>query len=292
MSEERAERNQVFSAPPQVGPASAQQSSPPQQPQPKADFGIDIPNEVVPLPSAGLVYPPGTPLCNQEMVEIRPGTAREEDILTSPAYLKKGTIITELLKACLVNKAIDPLDMLVGDRTALMLAIRITMYGAEYDTEITCDQPDCEHTGERPFNLGELPIRRLAISPVVPNTNLFEFLLPYTKKKVHFKFLTGRDEEVITKTSQAQKKLGMNSDNTVTTNLLYSLVSVDGVEDRGRISAFAKAMPARDSLALRTYIRDNEPGIIMKQETACPKCGHSETVSMPLGVSFFWPSAQ
>ncbi len=122
--------------------------------------------------------------------------------------------------------------------------------------------------------------------------NLFEFKLPYTKKAVRFKFLTGRDEEEIVATSDKQKQLGLASDQVVTTNLLYSIVAIDGVEDRAKIAGFVRMMPARDSLALRNYIRDNEPGIRMRQETVCPSCGHTEEVSMPIGVSFLWPSAR
>jgi hypothetical protein len=91
--------------------------------------------------------------------------------------------------------------------------------------------------------------------------------------------------------AEKQKKLGIKTESNVTTNLLYAIVSIDGIDDRGKIANFIKMMPASDSLALRNYIRDNEPGITMKQETSCDVCGHSEEVPMPLGVSFLWPSA-
>jgi len=74
--------------------------------------------------------------------------------------------------------------------------------------------------------------------------------------------------------------------------LLYSTVSVDGIEDRGKIAGFVRVMPARDSLALRNYIRENEPGIKMKQDVVCNSCGHSEEVSMPINSTFLWPSTK
>jgi hypothetical protein len=288
MSEERSQ-NQVFTggqAPahdPRIQAISAAG-------QVQKDFGLEVPIETVPIPSAGRVYPLGSPLHGLETVDIRAMTAREEDILTSQALLKKGTVITELLRSCLTNKAVDPTDLLIGDRNALMVAVRITGYGQEYDVEVECNE--CSTKNPRQFDLAQLPIRRLEISPVQEGMNLFEFALPYSKKIVRFKFLTGRDEELIMATSQKQKKLGMSSDTAITTNLLYSVVSIDGVEDRAKIAAFVRMMPARDSLALRNYIRENEPGIIMRQEVTCPSCGHGEEVSMPIGVSFLWPSAQ
>ena len=286
MTEQREQRNEVFRGVSGVDPRIPQMSA---SDKVKADFGLDIPVETMPLPSNGLVYPTDTTLYGRETVDIRAMTAREEDILTSKAYLKKGTVITELIKSCLVDKSIDPRDLLTGDRNALMVAIRITGYGAEYDAEIEC--PECSTKAPHRFDLGALPLKRLEIAPTSPGQNLFEFLLPVSKKLVKFRFLTGRDEEEIVATSEKQKKLGLSSDSTVTTSLLYSIVSIDGVEDRAKISSFVRMMPARDSLALRNYIKDNEPGIIMKQETSCPACSHSEEVTMPLGVSFLWPSA-
>lgn len=256
----------------------------------RSDFGYEIPVAAVPLPSLGKVYSTDHPLHLKETVDVRGMTAREEDILTSKALLKKGTVISELIKSCLTNKQIDPTNMLIGDRSALMVAIRITGYGENYDAEIECNE--CQVKSNQTFNLAELPLRSLEIEPSEPNANVFEFVLPTTKKTVKFKFMTGRDEEDILAMQEKQKKLGLSSDTAVSTNLLYSIVSIDGNTDRAKIGTFVRMMPARDSLALRTYIKDNEPGIIMKQEVSCPSCGHSETVMMPIHTGFLWPAAK
>lgn len=288
MSEQRETKNAVFAAsnvPAGVDPRMPSMSAADKL---KADFGLDIPTELVPLPSGGKVYSSGNSLHNKESIEIRPMTAREEDILTSRALIKKGTVINELIKSCLIDRSISLSDMLLGDRNALMVAVRITGYGPDYTAEIQCD--DCQAKNERVFNLAELPIKRLEIEPVVDGTNLFEFLLPYTKKKIHFKFTTGRDEEEQNVIQEKQKKLGIATDSTITSSLLQAIVAIDGVEDRVKITNFVKMMPARDSLALRNYIRDHEPGLTMKQEVTCPACGHAEEVNMPLGVTFLWPS--
>lgn len=288
MTDPREQRNSVFTGGQHPGvDARIQQMTATEKV--RSDFGLDIPVETIPLPSNGFVYPTDSTLYGRETVDIKAMTAREEDILTSRAYLKKGTVVSELIKSCLIDKSIDARDLLTGDRNALMVAVRITGYGADYNAEIEC--PECGTKAPHSFDLAGLPIKRLEIPPVSPGVNLFDFVLPYSKKVVKFRFLTGRDEEEIVATSEKQKKLGMSTEATVTTSLLYSIVSIDGVEDRAKIASFIKMMPARDSLALRNYIRDNEPGIIMKQETTCPACGHEEEVNMPLGVSFLWPSA-
>ncbi len=290
MSEEREQRNQVFAqhaaAAGITQPISSQAVS-----QAQSDFGLEIPIETVPLPSGGKAYPVGTTLHGKETIDIRGMTTREEDILTNKVYLKKGTVITELIKSCLTDKSIDPTELLGGDRNTLMVAIRITGYGHEYDAELECANDECKQKLKHSFDLSQLPLKRLEIEPEMPGSNRFVFLLPYTKKKVVFKFLTGKDEEDIVTLTERLKKQGIQSENAVSTNLLYSIVSIDGNEDRAKIGNFVKLMPAKDSRALRDYIRKNEPGITLRQETTCPACDHTEEVQMPFGVNFLWPSA-
>lgn len=288
MSNDREQRNAVFggtSVDPRIPSVSAIDRV-------KADFGLDVPLETVPLPSLGKMYPTDHPLFDRETVDIQAMTAREEDILTSRALLKKGTVITELIKSCLIDKSIDPSDLIVGDRNALMVAIRITGYGSEYDAEVTCSS--CEQKSKQSFDLSQLAIKRLSIEPVTPGANLFEFTLPVSKKRVRFRFMTGRMEEEIAATHDKQKKVGITNDSIVTTNLLYSIVSVEGIEDRAKLAQFVRYMPARDSLALRSYIADNQPDIVMAQQVTCQngECGNVSEAMIPINTQFLWPRAK
>lgn len=293
----REQRNAIFGG--AAGPGGSHMGVPPGHAvsaidQLRHDFGLELPASTVPLPSSGRVYPKGHPFSGMDAVEIRGMTAREEDILTNQALLKRGIVISELIKSCLVDGRVDPSSLLNGDRNALVVAIRVTGYGQEYDAEIECSE--CGTKTNQTFDLAEMPIRRLMIDPVAEGQNLFEYVLPFSKKRVQFKFLTGKDEEEIVTIQDRQRKLSMATSAAgtaiVTTNLLYSIVSVDGVTDRQKITGFVRnVMPARDSLALRTYIRENEPGILMKQDVTCGNCGRTEEVSMPLGVKFLWPHA-
>jgi hypothetical protein len=276
------EENQVFSGSPTTHQAQQVQTQ-------QSEIGTDIPTEMCPLPSNGLVYPRNSSLFGRDALEIRPMTTREEDILTSKALIKKGTVITELIKSCVVDKSIDVANLIAGDRAALMVAIRITGYGPEYEVEIQC--PECEAKTKRVFNLAELPIQRLTLQPVSEGENAFLFTTP-SKKEIVFKFMTGRDEEDITALAEKQKKLGITAETNVTSTLFKSILSVDGVTDRQKISNYVKTMAARDSNALRSFIKKNEPGMLMKQESVCNACGNRSEVDMPLGVSFFWPSAE
>ena len=285
MSDERSDRskrNEVFSANNPQGLPSRNVM--------KDDFGFEVPVETVPLPSRGVTYPADSPMYGKEVVSIKAMTAREEDILTSKALIKKGTVISELLKSCVVDDGFDPDHALTGDRNALMVALRITGYGAEYKVEVDC--PACGQRSKQSFNLSELPIKRIQIEPISPGANLFECELPLTKKTVRWRFLTGIEEKEIGQLQERKKKQGQLNDNLVTTRLTYSIQAIDGITDKTKIGFFIRNMPARDSLFLRKYIDKNEPGIDMKSWMDCPSCLESSEVKLPLGASFFWPDSE
>ena len=289
MSEDRDNRNQqVFGGQnPAQGPGPSHHPGIQRRDVMKEDFGYEVPVETVPLPSRGLAYPADNTLHNQETIMIKAMTARDEDILTSRALIKKGTVITELLRSCIVEKSIHPDHMLSGDRNAVMVALRVTGYGVDYNVDVDC--PACGERSKQSFNLAELPINQLQLSPTIAGTNSFEFELPVTRKKVIFKFLTGADEQELMVIAERKKKQGVVAENAVTTRLQYSIVSIDGITDKNKISAFVRNMPARDSLALRKHIDKNEPGIDMKSWMDCPACFEHSEVRLPLGAAFFWP---
>lgn len=258
----------------------------------KRDFGFELPVASVPLPSRGLIYSEG-PLAGAETVDIKAMTAKEEDILMNRTLVRKGTVITELIKSCMLDKNVDVNSMISGDRNALMVAVRITGYGADYSPKVTC--PACEAQQDWSLDLENLPVKELdleKLNQVATGQNAFEVLLPRTKKKVVFKFLTGRDEEKMLQDVEARRKKGIVQENLVTTKLMNCIVSVDGITERGYINQFCQYMPAADSLALRKVIDEGEPGVDMSSDFTCTACGHQEVLSVPLGPSFFWPNAR
>lgn len=254
------------------------------------DLGIEIPVDAVPLPSQGKVYASQHPLANKREVEYRAMTAREEDLLMSPALIKRGTVVVELIKACLIDKNIDVSSLLSGDRNALMIAIRSSGYGTMYEPSFTC--PSCDFVNEMQINLSELAIKPLELEPTTPGTNHFMFRLPKTGKNLGFKFLTGKEEEEILAEVEGRKKRGMLNSNIVTARLGRCIVDIDGSSDRGLVNKFVSYMPAMDSLALREYIDTHEPGVDMTVPFTCKSCDHFEEVTMPMGATFFWPNAR
>ena len=230
-SNDRAKRNEIFG---QDGSPPGHSSGIPTRNVMRDDFGLEIPVDTVPLPSRGICYPVDSPMHGKETVQIRAMTAREEDILTSRALIKNGTVISELLKSCIVEEGWDPMSMLTGDRNALMTALRITGYGSEYRVEVNC--PSCGERSKQDFDLAQLPVKRLEVEPVAIGSNLFEVDLPVTKKKARFRFLDGNAEQEISTISERRKKSGQRTDNLVTTRLQYSLVQVGNITDKSKLN--------------------------------------------------------
>ncbi len=255
--------------------------------QAQQELGFDIPVETVPLPSLGKAYPPEHPLHLKNSVDIRAMTAREEDILTSRAFIKNGTVITNLLRSCLVDKSIDPRTLLSGDRNAILVAIRITGYGADYNTNVTC--PVCGTTQIHACSLSELPIRSLEVDPIAPGNNEFEVVLPVSGKKVTLSFPTGIDEEEALTIAERKRKQGIVADNLVTERLFRAITSIQGNPDKAHISKFVRNMPARDSLEIRRFLEKREPTVDMVTHFACEACDNQEEMPLPMGANFFWP---
>lgn len=252
------------------------------------DFGIDIAVEAVPLPSRGVIYD-NENLLGTETLEIKPMTAKEEDILTSRAYIKNGTVISKLIKSCLADKTIDPDDLILGDRNALLIALRITGYGSDYNLEISC--PECSKTNKSTFDLSSLNLKRLKVDPVEVGQNIFEVQLPVTKKNVKVKFLTGHDEREMMIINERKKKQGFSTESSVTDRLTRSILSIENISDKNKINLFVQNMPARDSLALRRFLDEYEPGVDMTSHMTCTHCHEESEVDLPIGPSFFWPDS-
>lgn len=254
------------------------------------EMGYVPPSETVPLPSKGAVYPTDSSLHGKEVIEIRSMTARDEDILTSRALLKQGKAIGALLKSCITDRSVDPEMMLVGDRNAVLIAIRITGYGSDYEVQVEC--PACDEKIKHKFDLAQLPIKALTETPSVVGQNVFDFMLPVSKKVAQFKLLTGADQRELSTTLEKSKKAaGAGAqENVVTTTLLHSILSLGGETDRSKLSQIIRNLPALDSRKLRNHIEEISPGVEMVQPFSCAACGAESEVDVPLGTEFFWPS--
>ena len=242
-----------------------------------------FPTEVIDLPSLGKIYPKDSPLADGK-IELKYMTTKEEDILMSENLIKKGVVIDKLLDSLIVTKGVSQRDLVLGDKNAVLVAARILAYGPEYTAEVT--NPNDGNRVEHTFDLTKCPFKE-PIEGVDYSGNSFEFTTPIGKNKVKFKLLTGSDEALIDKEIREVSKIGLDSN--VTTKLRHSIIEVDGDNSSETITSFSQNILARDSIALRNYIKDVTPDIELTQEIELG--GDTVSVTIPLTVEFFWPQS-
>lgn len=247
----------------------------------------EFPTEVISLPSEGKCYPSDNPL-SSGTIEIKYMTAREEEILSSQNLIKKGIVLDKLFESIIVDKNINPDDILLGDKNAIMLATRILGYGADYVIESTDDEGNKE---EIIIDLGAVQTKDIDFD-LLNAENRYEFTMPTSKTKIEFKLLTHGDEKAIDADVNAMKKFNKGGvSNELTTRYRYIITSVDGKSDTKSITDFVNnKFLARDTRAFREYIKKISPDVNMEFEYQNQITGEMEVRSIPMGVSFFWPT--
>jgi hypothetical protein len=235
-----------------------------------------MPTEIVDLPSQGLIYSESSPLSSGK-IEMKYMTAKEEDILTNQNYISKGTVLDELVKSLIVSD-VDYEDLIIGDKNAILVAARVLGYGSEYKFIWGGE--------EQNVDLSTLESKPLNTSLFKKGQNEFDFTLPHSNISITFKLLTGKDEKKINAELEGLKKINKNSSADLSTRMKYTITSVGGNRDMKDIRDFVdNIFLARDSRALREYIKEVQPDIDL---TFFPE-GRTNKVDIPIGLNFFWP---
>ena len=223
--------------------------------------------------------------------------AKEEDILASESLIRKGVAIDRMLQSLLIDDSLKVKDLLVGDKNALTVAARITGYGSDYRTKVTC--PACDTVQEFEFDLEEQTTVGAGFAKEELNENLegvqitdngtFLVDLPTSGHTVELKMLTGADEEKLEK-FQKQKEKTSNGVSSLLTDTMKSIViAVGDVKERSQINSFVDNMPTIDSRFLRGVYQKLVPNINMTQEFQCINCNHTQALEVPVTTDFFWP---
>jgi hypothetical protein len=234
-----------------------------------------MPTEKVELPSKGKLYPEDSPL-SQGYIEMRYMTARDEDTLTNQSYIANGTVLDKLLKDLIVTP-INYNDLLVGDKNSIMVAARILGYGKEYKFS-----KDGEEIIADLSLIDNKPLHPLVESA---KENSFSFTLPHSGNNITFKLLTHKDEMDISAELDGLKKVSKSLSPDLSTRLKYLITSVEGKTEKKDIRDFVdNYLLAKDSRALREYIREIQPDIDMSIPS-----DEGGRINISIGIGFFWP---
>ena len=283
-------RDRVGGAHPQPDTSPPPQQVTQEQGTSASHFSFVVPTEFVELPSQGKYYPEEHPLHNQDSIEIRQMTAKEEDILTSRTLLKKGVALDRVIQSLITDKKINPDTLLVGDRNAIIIACRISGYGNLYTTKIGC--PACGVTQGYEFDLNDTEVYtadNLSDKNIINNHDgTFDTILPKTQLTVTFRLLRGIDEKQLLNNLQADRKRKTQEKN-ITRQLQNILVAVNGNDEQSALNYLIENIPSMDSRYLRTTYNLATPNIDLTQTFICDECGHEADLEVPLSTDFFWP---
>tara|TARA_R100000152_G_C6778393_1_gene209028 strand:- start:2120 stop:2992 length:873 start_codon:yes stop_codon:yes gene_type:complete len=289
-----ANRNEgrLGAAPPVDLPPSQEHT--PSAPNVPQTLNFITPTEFVELPSGGSYYPPNHPLHNQEVIEIKHMTTKEEDILTSQALLKKGLALDRMLESIIVDNRVRVDDLLLGDKNALIVAARSHGYGMLYETTVKC--PSCGESQQYNFNLGALQSSKVSEELLeekgisLTERNTFLIPIPETDFTVEVRLLTGYDEKKINETIQHKRK--RNFPESPVTDFLRSLIiSVNGVTEPNSLNGFINTLPAIYARYIRKTYDKLVPSLDLSHDFKCSHCGHSDLLEVPLNADFFWSNS-
>ena len=240
---------------------------------------LNLPHDVITLPTQGVFYK-----SKKKSAKVGYLTAVDENILSDYDGTRNVTesIILPLLRNKLYEREIRPEELLDGDVEAILLFLRNTAFGPEYKLTVTDPSTDQRFTAT--IQLDELNFKKTEVQP--DENGLFNVTLPMSKRKVSLKLLSLMDTleiDRIIKSYPADRTAP-----SITTKLNKHIVTLDGDEDRTKISTFVESMPIGDSKYIRRFLIDNEPRLDLRKEVIAPS-GERVMVNIAFGVEFFRP---
>jgi hypothetical protein len=242
-------------------------------------FTIDptIAYDVVELPSQGVVYKNG-----KKSLRVAYLTASDENILTSPNLIQNDTVIEELLKRKILDKDFDVTELINEDKQAILIFLRNTAFGTEYELEILDPQTNKPFTTK--VDLSVLKVKDFKLQ--ADSNGEYSYFMKNVKKNITFKFLTNQQEKDLELIKNSK------SDNLVvptnTKRLEMMIKSIDGQRDQMMIYQFIQQLPIKDSQDFKKYVNENKPGIDLTIEVKTPS-GEIVKSYIDFGVEFFRP---
>lgn len=251
---------------------------------------LKVLSEIIDLPSEGIFYPKENPL-SAGTIELKYMTARHEDILTTRSLIQRGLVLNRLLSELIVTPKVKVEDLLIGDRTALMIATRIMGYGKDYPIKVFCTE--CESENKVSVNLETLQLKKTTLKNHPKNTVEVTFKLPVSQATLVFKLPTvGSSLMVEQELDKIEEVTKSDVRGEITARMRSVILSVDGNSDRGFITTFVNDMPVRDSMAFREFLKEITPDVDMTTSMTCASCGVVQTAEVAIGSNFFWPHSR
>lgn len=225
--------------------------------------------------------------------KLRPLKVKDEALTKDAKLVKSGELVYELAKRCwveatsqgpydLVDKAVDWRKVMQGDAFAVFLEIRRITYGDEYD--FTCQCKSCRSTINWTMKFSELDVRELSEEgeaswktgePIAVETE--------SGLRVTGKILTGEDDKYIARLQEGREMSQRNA------TLCQRIVSIEGVDTKKPFEKirWVESLDAGDADELLELLEWHDCGVDTEIPVTCANCYYDQTVTLPLGASFF-----
>lgn len=242
------------------------------------NFNIDptISYDVVELPSKGIFY-----ANNKKSLRVAYLTAADENILVAPNLLQSDSVIDELLKRKILDKDFNLEELVDEDRQAILIFLRNTAFGSEYEMEIIDNKTNLPF--KFTLDLSVLKVKDFNLKP--DENGEYSYFMNISKKNITFKYLNNIQEKDLIKIRDNSPTMVAP----VTTKRLEMMIkSVDGMRDQMGIYQFIQNLPIKDSQEFRKFANENKPGIDLSVEVKTPS-GDTVKAYIDFGVEFFRP---
>lgn len=242
-------------------------------------MNFTLPHDVVTLPTGGIFY-----RSKKKSVKIGYLTAADENTMIS--ILGSNTTTSQLIMNLVRNKMyetdIKPDELLEGDIEAILIFLRNTSFGPEYNVNVM--DPTTNKMFPVSIILDEIDIKKSEVKP--DENGVFSTILPKSNVGVKLRPLSYGDLIELDKMAESYPQ-GRTVPR-VTWRLNKQVVEINGNSDRNYIAQFIETMPIMDSKYIRKFMIENEPRLDLTRQVIAPS-GEKVNVDINFGVEFFRP---
>jgi hypothetical protein len=242
-----------------------------------AQSNFNLPHDLVPLPSQGIFYK-----SKKKAIKVGYLTASDENFLVGGSQVNGGNIILTLLRNKIYEPDIRPEELLEGDIEAILIFLRNTAFGPEYQVQLT--DPATNKLFTVDLLLDEMRIKQTEVKP--DENGFLTTTLPKTGSVVKLKPLTYGEIVELDKMAE-QYPVGRVAPK-ITWRLNKLIQEIDGNSDRTNIALIVENLPIADSKHIRNFVKENQPSLDLTKTLQAPS-GEKVTFDVTFGVEFFRP---
>ena len=238
---------------------------------------FSLPHDIVLLPSEGKFYKN-----KKKSVKVGYLTAVDENLIASLSSGDPVQMLLQLVRNKLYEPELSPSDMLEGDVEAVLIFLRNTAFGPEYN--FTLIDPETGIEFNKTIILDDLNFVKPSVEP--DSEGYLKTVLPKSNAEIKLKILTYGEYIEINKSQKKYSAFQVAP--VVTSRLSKQIVEINGNRDINEINNFISRMPIMDSKYIKQFLSENEPRIDFNREFIAPS-GKKVAARITFGAEFFRP---